>query len=702
LNPPFQDRLKSSLAEESALGPTSAIATPVEHLDLAAAIKVSQAVSGTIGLEKLIDTLMRTAIEQAGAERGLLILPRGVEQRIEAEATTRGDSVIVQLRDEQAGAAALPESVLQYVLRTGESVILDDAAAQSAFGEDTYIRERQPRSILCLPLINQSKLNGVLYLENNLNCSASAPARTAVLKLLACQAAISFENAALYSNLRHSEAYLAEAQRLSQTGSFGWNVSSGKIVWSDEMFRIFGYDKVASATLEMALRRVHPEDLARVQGAIERLSQDRNDCADDYRLLMPDGSIKHVHVVVRAINDGPGRIDFIGAVTDVTAAKEANQALEDSEQRFRDYAETASDWYWETDCDHRFTRMKDYERLRAMGRLPLTSRIGLTRWEFAKDVESQPEKWEIHRSILDAHQPFRDFVYPAVRFDGSLMYVKVSGKPCFDAKGAFLGYRGTGNDVTASVRADQAEAALRQMQAELVHISRVTTLGELAASIAHEVNQPITAAVTNANAALRWLSARRPNLEEARCALGRIVENGNRAGEVIRRIRALMKKAPPQRVRVTINDAIIEVVALTHGEAVKNGVSVRTQLAEGLPPVEGDRVELQQVILNLVLNAVEAMSALTDGPRELQITTSRSGSDHALVAVRDTGPGLAPVVVENLFKAFHTTKPNGLGLGLSICRSIVESRGGRMWASANAPRGAIFQFTLPIHPEIAT
>jgi PAS domain S-box-containing protein len=700
LNPPFSDRLKPSLAEESALGRTSAVATPVEHLDLATAIKVSQAISGTIDIEKLIDTLMRTAHEQAGAERSLLILPRGVEQRIAAEATTRGDSVIVHLCDEQVGAAALPESVLHYVLRTGESVLLDDAATQSTFGEDTYIRERQPRSLLCLPLINQGKLNGVLYLENNLNRSASAPARTTVLRLLASQAAISLENVALYSNLRHSEACLGEAQRVSQTGSFGWNISSGTIVWSDEMFRIFGYDKVTSATHEMALRRVHPDDLARVQGVIERLSRDGNDCADDHRLLMPDGSIKHVHLVVRATNDGPDGVDFIGAVTDITAVKEANQALQESEQRFCDYAETASDWYWETDPDHRFIPLT--ERVRELGRLPLTSRIGLTRWDFAKDVESQPEKWELHRSTLEARQPFRDFVYPAVRFDGSLMYVKVSGKPCFDAKGNFLGYRGTGNDVTAVVRADQAEAALRQMQAELVHISRITTLGELVASIAHEVNQPIAGTLASAQAALRWLGAETPNLDNARESLDRIVRDSIRAGAVVGRIRNLIKKAPSREDRVDANAAIREIIELTRSEATKNGVLVRTELSESLPLVRGDRVELQQVILNLVINAVEAMSALTDGPRELQITTSRTeSSGHALVAVRDTGLGLVPAAEENLFKAFHTTKPKGLGLGLSICRSIVESRGGQMWASANAPRGAVFQFTLPIHPEIA-
>jgi len=303
--------------------------------------------------------------------------------------------------------------------------------------------------------------------------------------------------------------------------------------------------------------------------------------------------------------------------------------------------------------------------------------------------------------MLDAHQPFRDFVYPAVRFDGSLMYVKVSGKPCFDAKGAFLGYRGTGNDVTASVRADEAEAALRQVQAELVHVARVTTLGELTASIAHEVNQPIAATLTNAQAALCWLRFDPPELDEVRQALERIVRDAARAQAVVQRIRDLIKKAPLHDDRADINAAIRDVIELTRSEAMKNGVLVRTELADSLPLVHGDRVELQQVVINLVLNAMEAMSALTDGPRELQIVTSRTESDHALIAVRDTGPGLAPATEEKLFKAFHTTKPKGLGLGLSICRSIVESRGGRIWASANAPRGAVFEFTLPVHPEIA-
>ena len=219
-------------------------------------------------------------------------------------------------------------------------------------------------------------------------------------------------------------------------------------------------------------------------------------------------------------------------------------------------------------------------------------------------------------------------------------------------------------------------------------------MGQLTASIAHEVNQPIAATVTNAQAAVRWLGAKPPNLDKVRQALGRIVRDGNRAGAVVGRIRALIKGTPPPDERVEINAAIREVIELTHGEAMKNGVSVRTELVEGLPLVQGDRVGLQQVILNLIVNAIDAMSTTSEGPRELLITTGKTESDDVLAAVRDSGPGLTPAALKRLFKAFHTSKPNGLGLGLSICHSIIEGHGGRLWASANSPRGAIFRFTL--------
>jgi PAS domain S-box-containing protein len=248
---------------------------------------------------------------------------------------------------------------------------------------------------------------------------------------------------------------------------------------------------------------------------------------------------------------------------------------------------------------------------------------------------------------------------------------------------------------TAEAAVRKSEERYREAQVELAHANRVTTLGQLSASIAHEVNQPISAAVNNASAALLWLDKGPPDLEKARRALSRIVANGSRAGEVIGRMRALLKKKPLRKEAVEINEAILEVVALTGGETTNNGVSVKTQLAEGIPLIQGDRVQLQQVILNLIMNAVEAINSVGEGPRELMISTGQAPSQGVLIAVRDSGPGLPLVSRELIFDAFYTTKPGGLGMGLSICRSIVEAHGGRLWATANIPRGAVFQFTVP-------
>lgn len=244
----------------------------------------------------------------------------------------------------------------------------------------------------------------------------------------------------------------------------------------------------------------------------------------------------------------------------------------------------------------------------------------------------------------------------------------------------------------------QASEALREAQMNLAHVNRVTTMGQLAASIAHEVNQPIAAAVTNAQVGLRWLGTQPPDLEEVRQALGRVVKEGNRASDVVGRIRALIKKAPPRKDDLDINEAILDVIALTRDEVVKNGVLVQTQLAEGLPLIQGDRVQLQQVIINLIINAVEAMSGVSEGARELLIGTGKDASGGVLVAVQDSGPGLNPESFDRLFNAFYTTKPGGLGMGLSICHSIVEAHGGRIWATPNAGSGITVQFALPINP----
>jgi C4-dicarboxylate-specific signal transduction histidine kinase len=247
----------------------------------------------------------------------------------------------------------------------------------------------------------------------------------------------------------------------------------------------------------------------------------------------------------------------------------------------------------------------------------------------------------------------------------------------------------------AEAEARESERRYREAQMELAHANRVATMGQLTASIAHEVNQPVGAARNNAAAALRFLSGNPPDLEEVREALGCIVKDTDRAGDIVDRVRALVKKAPSRNARFDINDAINELIALTRSEVVGTGVTVGLRLAEGLSPVEGDRVRLQQVILNLILNAVEAMSLVDDAPRELSISTERREADAVLVAVRDSGPGIDPEHLERVFDSFYTTKPSGMGLGLSICRSIVEAHGGRLWAEANEPRGAVFRFTLP-------
>ena len=270
-----------------------------------------------------------------------------------------------------------------------------------------------------------------------------------------------------------------------------------------------------------------------------------------------------------------------------------------------------------------------------------------------------------------------------------------SGKPVFDAEGEFRGYRGTGTDVTAIMRAQRAEASLRTVEAELAHVSRITALGQLTASIAHEVKQPIAAARNNASAALNFLDRQPPDLGEVREALDCIVNDADRAGDIIDRIRDQIKKAPPQKRRFDLNEAINEVIVLARTEIAKNGVSVDTHLTEGALSVEGDRVQLQQVVLNLILNAVEAMGSVQERPRELLISTGKTQAIGILVAVRDSGPGIDPEHVERVFEAFYTTKSSGVGMGLSICRSIVEAHGGRLWAEANEPRGAVFQFTLP-------
>jgi PAS domain S-box-containing protein len=761
------------------------------------------------------------------------------------------------------------------------------------------------------------------------------------------------------SALLHSEMYLNEAQRLSCTGSFGWNVSNGEIFWSDETFRIFQFDRTTKPTAELILRRTHPVDRPAVQKTVEQASSDGKDFDHEFRLLMPDGSVKYVHAVARTARNASGGIEFLGAVTDVTVAKETERklrrseaylaetqrlshtsswawdvrrrefvyrsaevyhlfgldeekevvserplhdrifpedkarvievaqravrqkadfevdfrivfpdgsirrvhsvghpvvngqgdlielvgthvdvteqyeakeklqrafdeikksedrlrlvidtiptlvwragpegnpdflnqpaldytglsldqasvgwprafhpddkkgmlerwgairesgmrgglearlrrfdgeyrwflfqaeplrdeagnivkwygsatdiedrkatevALRESEQRFRDYAETASDWLWETGPDNRVTRISEHVNVAGLepSHLP-----GVTRRGIATDVESEPEKWRLHQETLDAHRPFRDFVYSTVNGSGSQVFVRSSGKPLFGANGSFLGYRGTGTDITATIRADHAEQALRKAQGELAHVTRVTMLGELTASIAHEVNQPLAAVVANAEASLRWLDRETPDLAAARRSVEWVINDGCRASEVIRRVRALAKKTDMEKAPLDINQVVKEAVPLVQRELVNHRVFLRTELAPALPRILGDRVQLQQVIINLLMNGIEAMEQVTDRPRELVVRSGQDETGQIILGVTDRGIGISAEGANQLFNAFFTTKSSGLGMGLSICRSIVEAHGGRMSAAANEGPGATFQFVLPLHREDA-
>jgi PAS domain S-box-containing protein len=395
-----------------------------------------------------------------------------------------------------------------------------------------------------------------------------------------------------------------------------WRVSTGEILWSDETFRIFEYDPATKPTVELILQRVHPEDRAFTQQTIDRASREEKDFEHEYRLLMPDGSVKHVHVVAHAISDESGSIEFAGAVMDITAAKEA-------EDRIRRIINTVPGLLWSARPDgwiHFISqRWLDYTGM------TLEQGLGWG-WQPAfhpDDLEQVLSKW---RAALAEGKPF-EAETALRRFDGEYRWFLGRAFPLLDRSGKISGWYGGDFDIDdrklAEERIREQEEALRQAQADLAHASRLTTMGELAASVAHEVNQPLSGVVVNGNACLRWLAGDSPNLDEARESVRRIVRDGKRAGDVIARIRALATKTAPAKERLDMNEAIREVVALARDELRKNSVAVRTEFADDLSPVLGDRVQLQQAVLNLVMNGIEAMSNVDERPRELIIRLIR-------------------------------------------------------------------------------
>ena len=557
------DRLYPHLAPAEEQHPGGIIGSPVQHLDVASIVKASQALSSEIILPKLIDRLMTIAIENAGADRGLLILPSEDEYLIQAEARAAGDQIEVTMRQEPITGIACPKSLVRYVIRTQESVILDDASKPNLFSDDDYLRERQSKSILCLPLIKQRQLTGILLLENTLTSHAFTADRIAVLELIAAQAAISLENSRLYGELLRAGAELQlQVELLQQLPVSAWT-------------------------------------------------------------LKPDGTPDFVNRVW---------LDFAGQTLDFV----------------RSHPEA---WMTAVHPEDREFAVKSFRKGVQSGQ------------GFAFETRSLRAQDGVYRRHLQQAVVLRD------------------------AEGKVLKFVGTTTDIDDQKR---AEEALRQAAAELAHANRIATMGQLSASIAHEVNQPIAALLTNAETAVRWLARQPPNLEKAKPLIDRIISDGKRAADIVSRIRDFSKKAPARKEDLEINETILEIMTLTRVATSEHSVLVKMQLSDGLPHILGDRVQLQQVILNLIMNAIEAMSEVSEGSRELLISTSEAESGGVLVAVSDTGPGLPQANPERLFEAFYTTKASGLGMGLSICRSIVQNHGGRLWATPNEPHGAVF------------
>jgi PAS domain S-box-containing protein len=497
--------------------------------------------------------------------------------------------------------------------------------------------------------------------------------------------------------LQRSEAYLAEAQRLSRTGSWARVSSTGAMrYWSEECYRVLGFDPHDGLPrFETFLQRVHPDDQAKVWEISAAAGRDKVDYETDYRIVHPGGEVRDIHVVAHPVfNPSGDLVEYVGTVMDVTERKRAEEKLRQSEAYLAEAQKLThtGSWAWDV-AEGRALHLSE-EWYRIYGFDP---EEGMLTWK-KREERIHPDDRAAQRQAIEraiSEKSDYEVEYRLLLPGGAVRHLHSVGHPVLDASGNLVQFVGSSTDVTER---RQAEEALRQAQADLARISRITTMGELTASLAHEVNQPIAAAVTDANTCLRWLNRDHPDLEEAREAASRVVKDATRAAEIISRTRLLFKKVNPQWESVDLNEIIREMVALMSGEAARYSVSVRTELAAGLPQVMGDRVQLQQVLMNLIINSIEAMKDV-DGTRELTIQSQRGDDGQVLISVSDTGVGLPPQQADQIFNAFFTTKGHGTGMGLRISRTIVESHGGRLWASDNSPQGASFDFTLPIKAE---
>jgi PAS domain S-box-containing protein len=499
--------------------------------------------------------------------------------------------------------------------------------------------------------------------------------------------------------LRRSEAYLAEAQRLTHTGSWADDGTIRPVYWSEELYRIFEFDpQQGIPTRDQPIERVHPEDREKFLRAFQIVIQQKHDAQVEFRIVMTDGTIKHLHGIGHPVLNAAGDlVEIIGTTVDITERKLAEETLRRSEAYLAEAQKLSHTGSWAFDVSSRKTSYWSEEMYRIFGfdpRGPLPADDEQLQRIHSEDVGRFVASFEDSQK-----QEYTSFEFRIVLPDGTLKHAHVITHTDRNEAGDTVRLVGTLMDVTERKRAEEERERLRQLEAELTHMNRVSLMGELAASIAHEVNQPLSGVVSNGSACLRWLGGDAPNLEEARESARRIVRDGKRAADIIVRIRALATKTTAPREKVDLNEIIRGVLALVRDDAKKKGVTLDERYADDLSPVLCERVEMQQVMLNLVVNGIEAMSCVSERARELTIATRNIDPDHAQVTVEDSGTGLNPDTANKIFEPFYTTKPSGMGMGLSICRSIVQAHGGRLWATKRDGGGTMFHFTLPRHHE---